>query len=209
VIENEPSIALIGLLFAYFAGANLSRVSDPQFVAELREQTLEPMNRAGRFDTYAYRFRRTLQAPVERLRLAAFVVQSALHQQFCGFFSGHGNLLIACVKITSYNQHRSAPFFRALVVSATKPTRRKEPTPSSKSAFSWKALVRASKSGVRSQQDYRNSCQFQSAYGFRYTKDQGITCKRNAGFPRLSAFQRKCISCPTVSGIRPAIGNGG
>ena len=44
---------------------------------------------------------------------------------------GHGNLLVACVKITSYNYHCSAPFFRALVVSATKSTRRKEPTTSS------------------------------------------------------------------------------
>jgi hypothetical protein len=39
--------------------------------------------------------------------------------------------LVARVKITSYNHHRSAPFFRALVVSATKSTREKEPTTSS------------------------------------------------------------------------------
>jgi hypothetical protein len=28
----------------------------------------------------------------------------------------HGNLLVARLKITTYNQHRSAPFFRASVV---------------------------------------------------------------------------------------------
>jgi hypothetical protein len=39
--------------------------------------------------------------------------------------------LIARVKITSYNLHCSAPFFRALVVSATKSTRKEEPTTSS------------------------------------------------------------------------------
>jgi hypothetical protein len=40
--------------------------------------------------------------------------------------------VIECVKITTYNQHRSAPLFRALVVSsATKSTRSKEPTRSS------------------------------------------------------------------------------
>src|SRR6266404_1394631 len=31
-------------------------------------------------------------------------------EQLAGLFPGHGNLLIACVKITSYNQHCSAPF---------------------------------------------------------------------------------------------------
>src|SRR5487761_896953 len=109
-IENEPGVALIGLLFAHFAGANLCGVPDPQFVTEFREQTLEPVNRAGSFDAHAHRFLRTLQAPVERVSFAAFVVQSALHKHLCGFFSGHGNLLIACMEITSYNQHRSAPF---------------------------------------------------------------------------------------------------
>ena len=106
----EPGVALIGLLFAHFTGTNLCGVSDPQFVTEFREQTLEPMNRAGRFDAHAYRFWRTLQAPVERVRFAALVVQSPLDEQFGSLFSGHGNLLIACMEITSYNQHRSAPF---------------------------------------------------------------------------------------------------
>ena len=50
-------------------------------------------------------------------------------------FEGHeGNLLIARVKITSYNHPAaagSAPFFRAPVVSATKSTREKDPTTSS------------------------------------------------------------------------------
>jgi hypothetical protein len=46
-----------------------------------------------------------------------------LEEHLAGLFSGHGNLLIACIKITTYNDHRSAPFFRALVVSATKFTR--------------------------------------------------------------------------------------
>jgi hypothetical protein len=80
-LENEPGVALIGLLFAYFTGTNLRGVSDPQFVAEIREQTLEPVNRAGRFDAHAHRFLRTLQAPVERLSLATLVVQSPLDEQ--------------------------------------------------------------------------------------------------------------------------------
>jgi RHS repeat-associated protein len=44
--------------------------------------------------------------------------------------------LIARVKITSYNLHCSAPFFRALVVSATKSTRKEEPTTSSNQPYS-------------------------------------------------------------------------
>jgi len=40
----------------------------------------------------------------------------ALEKQLSGAFLCHGNLLIACMKIVTYNDHRSAPFFRALVV---------------------------------------------------------------------------------------------
>jgi hypothetical protein len=38
------------------------------------------------------------------------VIESPLDKQLSGFFSGHGNLLIACMKIAPYNQHCSAPF---------------------------------------------------------------------------------------------------
>src|SRR5882672_2253405 len=52
----------------------------------------------------------TLQTAIKRVGLAALVIQSPLREQLAGLFPGHGNLLIACVKITSYNQHCSAPF---------------------------------------------------------------------------------------------------
>jgi hypothetical protein len=42
--------------------------------------------------------------------LAALVIQSPLEKQLGSSFPGHGNPLIACMKITSYNQHCSAPF---------------------------------------------------------------------------------------------------
>src|SRR5215470_12077336 len=70
------------------------------------------------------------QTAVKRVGLAALVVQTPLGQ-FPGEGIQHGDLLIARVKIAAYNQHWSAPFFRASVVSATKFTRRREPTPSS------------------------------------------------------------------------------
>ena len=55
-IENQQGIALIGLLLAHFAGANLRGVSDPQFVTQFRQQPLEPVNRTGRFDAHAHWF---------------------------------------------------------------------------------------------------------------------------------------------------------
>src|SRR2546426_3756763 len=106
-IEDEPGVALIGLLLAHFTGADLRGVSNPEFVTEFREQALEPMNRTSGFDAYTNRL---LQTAVERMSFAAFVVQSPLEKQLSRGFFRHGNLLIACVKITSYNQHCSAPF---------------------------------------------------------------------------------------------------
>jgi hypothetical protein len=79
-IENERSVTLVGLLLARFTGANLRGVPDPQFVTELRQQTLEPVHRAGRFDAHANRFLGTLQTPVERVGLAALVIQAPFHK---------------------------------------------------------------------------------------------------------------------------------
>jgi hypothetical protein len=70
------------------------------------------VNRPGGFDPHAHR---ALQIAIERLGLSALVIQLSLGQLPSGFIH-HRNLLIARVKITSYNEHRSAPFFRALVV---------------------------------------------------------------------------------------------
>src|ERR1700686_534219 len=48
-----------------------------------------------------------------------------------GGIFGHGNLLIAGVKITAYNHHCSAPFSEPWSSTATKFTRGKEPATSS------------------------------------------------------------------------------
>jgi hypothetical protein len=42
-----------------------------------------------------------LQTPVERVNLAAFVVQSPLDERLAGLCSGYGNLLLACMYIAS------------------------------------------------------------------------------------------------------------
>jgi hypothetical protein len=52
-------------------------------------------------------------APPPRPALAALVLQSAL-DQLSGGFVHHGDLLIACVKIATYNQHCSAPYLPSL-----------------------------------------------------------------------------------------------
>ena len=97
--DDEPGVALIGLMFAHFAGADLRGVPDPQLAIEFREQTLEPVNGSGGFHPHEYRLVKTA---VERLGLAALVVEAALDKQLAGLFSGHGNLLIAFVKIATY-----------------------------------------------------------------------------------------------------------
>src|SRR5260370_10943603 len=104
-VEDEPGIALIGLLFAHFACTNLRGVSDPQFVTEFREQTLEPVNGTSSFDSHAHRFARTLQTPVKCVSLAALVIQSPLEKQLGSSFPGHGILLLTAMKITSINKH--------------------------------------------------------------------------------------------------------
>jgi hypothetical protein len=79
-------------------------------VTQIREQTLKPMYRPGGFHPHAHGSR---QITIERVGFTAFVVQPPLEKQLSGLLFGHGDLLIACVKITAYNQHCSAPFFRA------------------------------------------------------------------------------------------------
>src|SRR5712692_1976247 len=90
------------------------------------QQPLEPLRRARRLHADP---RPAWQGFIELPHLLPFVTQSPLHH-FPRDFVQSGDLLIARVKIATYNPHRSAPFLRALVVSATKSTRAKEPTPS-------------------------------------------------------------------------------
>src|SRR2546422_6056663 len=43
-------------------------------------------------------------------RSTLFPYTTLFRSQLAGFFLGHGDLLIACMKIATYNQHCSAPF---------------------------------------------------------------------------------------------------
>src|SRR5260370_16266208 len=84
-IQNEPGVALIGLLLAHLTGANLCGVSDPQFMTEFREQTLEPVNRASGFDAHVHRF---LQTALERMSFAALLLQPPLYNQLTRLLFG-------------------------------------------------------------------------------------------------------------------------
>src|SRR5713226_5680253 len=97
------------------------------------QQPLKPPRRARRLHADQ---RRARQRFVEHYDLLALVAELPL-DDFTGFLVERCYLLVAWVKITTYNPHRSAPFLRALVVSPTKSTRAKEPTPSWNQEWLW------------------------------------------------------------------------
>src|SRR6202011_4725425 len=111
-IQNQRGIPLVGLLLSHFAGPDFRGIPDPKFMTQFAQQTFEPLKGASGFDSKPDRL---AQAAVEGVRLSTFVVESSL-DEFAGGFVHHGDLLIACMKIATYNQHCSAPLFRALVV---------------------------------------------------------------------------------------------
>jgi len=109
----SAGVAFVGLLLA----PSLARIFaespiQSSWPSSVR-QPLEPVNRASGFDAHAHR---SLQTAVERARLAALSDPNAARGAASRGFLGHGNLLIACVKITTYNQIARTPLFRALVV---------------------------------------------------------------------------------------------
>jgi hypothetical protein len=101
-IQNQPCVARIGLLFSNGAGTNLSCVSHPRLVTELGQYPLEPLNRSGRFDPHDHLFPQTA---IERIRFASGVFEPPLDHfstDAVALFH-HGDLLIARMKITTYN----------------------------------------------------------------------------------------------------------
>jgi hypothetical protein len=88
--------------------------------AQFRQHGLEPVRVPGGFDPHSHR---SLQRRVKSSRLAVLVLQTPLHF-LARLHIQHRDLLVACMQITPYNHHRSAPFLRALVaLSASKSTR--------------------------------------------------------------------------------------
>src|ERR1700739_245774 len=118
-IQYMPGIASIRLLLAHHRSANLGGIAHPQCMSAALQQALEPLCRARCFHPDQ---RSPRQGFVESRGLISFVAQPSLHE-FVGLQVQRGDLLVARVKIATYNPHSSAPFFRALVVSATKSTR--------------------------------------------------------------------------------------
>lgn len=111
-LQQMTGVSRVRLLLAHHRRANRCGIAHPEFVPAAIQQTLEPSRRAGGLHSYAGPAR---QRGVEIGGFLPVVGQPPLHD-FCGFRVEHGNLLIPRMKITAYHPHRSAPFFRTLVV---------------------------------------------------------------------------------------------
>src|SRR5882762_9262793 len=96
-------IALVGLLLAHIAGADLGCVADPQLMTQPLHQLLEPQRVTHRLHSHQ---RRCFQLPVEPLRFPIPMHQLRFHHlPSCSV--ENRNLLVAGMKITSYNFHKA------------------------------------------------------------------------------------------------------
>src|SRR5438132_7200467 len=87
---------------------------------QLRKQLLEPLRLPTRFDPHSHG---PLQPSVKGPHLLLSLVTQRPLQHLSRRLVPHDNLLIARMKITAYNLHRSAPSSRALVAHHAKSTR--------------------------------------------------------------------------------------
>src|SRR5260370_5514804 len=119
-LQQQQRTPPVGLLLSLATGADLRRVPDPQLMPQLREQPLEPLRLPTGLYPYTHR---PLQRGIKRSHLLYLFVTQRFLAQFSCLLIQHRNLLIALVKITSYNLHCSAPASRALVAHHAKSTR--------------------------------------------------------------------------------------
>ncbi len=92
-------VTCIRLLLPHYARTDLAGVTNPQLVPLLGQHSLEPLRVPGRFHAHTHGL---WQAGVKGPRLFALVLQSPL-DQLTGIGIHHRDLLIARVKIASYN----------------------------------------------------------------------------------------------------------
>jgi hypothetical protein len=123
-IQDVLGITRIHLLLAHHRCTNGRGVSDPQFVVVSFENPLKPPCVDGRFDAHTSRAWKRCVKPFDIIILmfqAAFdnLPRTGIKRR---------DLLYASVKITAYNNHRSAPFLRALVSQPPSLLARREPT---------------------------------------------------------------------------------
>src|SRR5207245_4743032 len=119
-LHYQFRIPPVGLLLPLATGANLRRISDPHLMPQLRKQLLEPLRLPTRFDPHSHG---PLQPSVKGPHLLLSLVTQRPLQHLSRRLVPHDNLLIARMKITAYNLHRSAPSSRALVAHHAKSTR--------------------------------------------------------------------------------------
>src|ERR1700676_1283275 len=101
-IQNVLGIATVGLLLPHHQPPNLRRISDPQLVPHLGQHLLEPLRVAYRF--YPHSHRLSLECLIETPCFSLLVFQSTF-PQFASLAVDQGDLLVARMKITSYNLH--------------------------------------------------------------------------------------------------------
>src|SRR5437879_13685766 len=89
-------------------------------MSQLRKQPLEPLRLPANLDPHSHG---PLQPSVKGPHLLLSLVTQRLLQHLSRRLVPHDNLLIARMKITAYNLHRSAPSSRALVAHHAKSTR--------------------------------------------------------------------------------------
>src|ERR1700678_3481009 len=103
--QNMLRVALVRLLLPHHQPPDLRRIPQPQLVAHLRQHLLEPLRVAHRFHPHAHRL--PAECFVEATRSPLLVPQASF-ARFARFHIDHRELLIAGMKIASYNLHRGS-----------------------------------------------------------------------------------------------------
>src|ERR1700678_4383818 len=103
--QNMLRVALVRLLLPHHQPPDLRRIPQPQLVAHLRQHLLEPLRVAHRFHPHAHRL--PAECFVEATRFPLLVPQASF-ARFARFHIDHRELLIAGMKIASYNLHRGS-----------------------------------------------------------------------------------------------------
>src|SRR5208282_1282261 len=111
--RNQLRVLAIRLLLPHSLRADLGRIPNPQLKLQLSQQPFKPASVPTRFHPYSYFEFLRGQISIELFRVLTMLQSPFL--QLTRVRIDKRNLLEARMVIRSYNDHRSAPFSRALV----------------------------------------------------------------------------------------------
>src|SRR5579872_491770 len=100
-----PRIPPVRFLSPHHQMPDLRRISNPQLLPQLRQHVLEPLRVAHGLHPHPHHL--SLQPLIKLPRLSFLMLESPL-PQLARLTIDHGDLLVARVKITSYNLHRGS-----------------------------------------------------------------------------------------------------